>query len=124
MGRRKNRPIALFHILCDIFNNQGQNMPSDIMPSDKKNEARWWESSEDHRFALEVLQHPLRRKMLKIIASGIKNGDQIAKEMGLGLSLEYHLQMLEKALVIEQTESGWMTTPTGQLYLKHVEAKS
>jgi len=26
--------------------------------------ANWWESAEDHRFALEVLQLPLRRKML------------------------------------------------------------
>ena len=95
------------------------------MPSDKKNEARWWESAEDHRFALEVLQLPLRRKMLKIIAGGSKSNEQMAKELALGVALaEYHLQMLEKALVIEQTESGWTATPTGRLYLKYVEAKS
>jgi predicted transcriptional regulator len=95
------------------------------MSSEKKNEALWWESAEDHRFALEVLQLPLRRKMLRIIAGGIKNGDQIAKEVDLSLApAEYHLQMLEKALVIEQKEGGWMVTPTGRLYLKHVEARS
>jgi hypothetical protein len=95
------------------------------MSSDKKNEVRWWESAEDHRFALEVLQLPLRRKMLKAIAGGMKNGDQIAREQDLGLALaKYHLQMLEKALVIERAEGGWRATTTGQLYLKHVEAGS
>jgi predicted transcriptional regulator len=95
------------------------------MPSDKKNEAKWWESAEDHRFALEVLQLPLRRKMLVLIAAGLKSNEQIAKELDLGISsAEYHLQMLEKALVIERTEGGWIVSPTGQLYLKYVEAKS
>jgi predicted transcriptional regulator len=95
------------------------------MPDELKTPTRWWESAKDHRFALEVLQLPLRRKMLSLIAGGMKNGDQIAMELALGLVLvEYHLQMLEKALVIEQTEGGWIATPTGRLYLKHVEAKS
>ena len=95
------------------------------MPSDKKNEAKWWESAEDHRFALEVLQLPLRRKMLILIAGSMKNSDQIAKELDLGEALaKYHLQMLEKALVIEPAEGGWRATPTGQLYLKYVEAGS
>jgi len=93
------------------------------MLSDKENEPRWWESAEDHRFALEVLQLPLRRKVLKLIAGGMMNGDQIAKELDLVPVLaEYHLQMLEKALVIERAEGGWRATPTGLLYLKHVEA--
>ncbi len=43
--------------------------------------------------------------------------------MALALA-EYHLQMLEKALVIEQTEGGWRATTTGLLYLKNVEARS
>ncbi len=95
------------------------------MPSDKKNEAKWWESAEDHRFALEVLQLPLRRKMLVLIAAGLKSSDQIARDLDLGLSLaKYHLQMLEKALVIERAEGGWIVSPTGQFYLKHVEARS
>ncbi|MDQ1261965.1 MAG: hypothetical protein QG575_1146 [Euryarchaeota archaeon] len=95
------------------------------MPSDKKNEAKWWESAEDHRFALEVLQLPLRRKMLKIIAGGMKSNEQIAEELGLGaVPAKYHLQMLEKALVIEQTQGGWIATPTGLLYLKYVGAGS
>jgi predicted transcriptional regulator len=93
------------------------------MPSEKKNEVKWWEGAKDHRFALEVLQLPLRRKMLSLIAGCMKNDDQIAKELDLGKALaKYHLQMLEKALVIEQAEGGWRATPTGQLYLKYVEA--
>jgi hypothetical protein len=66
------------------------------MPSEKKNDANWWEGAKDHRFALDL-------------------GGPLAK---------YHLQMLEKALVIEQAEGGWRATPTGQLYLKYVEAGS
>ena len=100
-------------------------MSSDNMPSDKKNKAKSWDGIEGHRFALEVLQLGLRRKMLKIIAGGLKSNEQIAKELDLGEALaKYHLQMLEKALVIEQTEGGWIATPTGQLYLKYVEAGS
>jgi predicted transcriptional regulator len=95
------------------------------MLSDKENEPRWWESAEDHRFALEVLQLPLRRKVLKVIAGGIKSNEQIAKELDLGPAMaEYHLQMLEKALVIERAEGGWRATTTGLLYLKYVEAGS
>ncbi len=100
-------------------------MPSDNNPSDKINEAKWWESAEDHRFALEVLQLPLRRKMLRLIAGGMESNEKIAKELDLGAALaEYHLQMLEKALVIEQIEGGWRATTTGLLYMKNVEAKS
>ncbi|MCX6678266.1 MAG: winged helix-turn-helix domain-containing protein [Methanothrix sp.] len=94
------------------------------MSSDDKNEARGWESAEDHRFALEVLQLGLRRKMLRFIAGGMRSNEQIAKELDLGVTLaEYHLQMLEKALVIERAEGGWRATPTGLLYLKNVETK-
>ena len=87
--------------------------------------ANWWESAEDHRFALEVLQLPLRRKMLRFIAGGMRGSDVTAKELDLGLALaEYHLQMLEKALVIERREGGWRATTTGLLYLKNVEERN
>jgi hypothetical protein len=91
---------------------------------DEKNEARWWESAEDHRFALEVLQLGLRRKMLSFIAGGMRCNEQIAKELELGAALaEYHLQMLEKALVIERAEGCWRATPIGILYLENVETR-
>lgn len=94
------------------------------MPSDEKNEARWWESAEDHRFALEVLQLPLRRKMLSFIAVGVRSNEKIEMELDLAVALaEYHLQMLEKALVIERVEGGWRATTTGRLYLKNVEER-
>jgi DNA-binding transcriptional ArsR family regulator len=92
------------------------------MSSDEKNEAGWWESAEDHRFALEVLQLGLRRRILSFIAGGMRGNCQIAKELDLDAALaEYHLQMLEKALVIEREEGGWKATPTGILYLENVE---
>ena len=86
--------------------------------------ANWWESAEDHRFALEVLQLPLRRKMLRFIAGGMRDSELTAKELDLGVALaEYHLQMLEKALVVERSEGGWRATTTGLLYLKNVEER-
>lgn len=86
--------------------------------------SRWWVSAEEHRFALEVLQLSLRRRMLSFIAGGVRGSEQIAKELGLAAPLaEYHLQMLEKALVIERVQSGWKATLTGQLYLQYVEAR-
>jgi len=92
------------------------------MSSEEKNESKWWESAEDHRFALEVLQLGLRRRMLKAIAHGWTNLKQIEGDFDLSLTqAEYHLHMLEKALVIEQTEGGWRATTTGLLYMKNVE---
>ena len=94
------------------------------MSSEEKNESKWWETAEDHRFALEVLQLGLRRRMLSFIAGGVRSNCQIAKELEIDASLaEYHLQMLEKALVIEQKEGGWRATTTGLLYLKNVETR-
>jgi ATP/maltotriose-dependent transcriptional regulator MalT len=92
------------------------------MSSEEKSEAKWWETAEEHRFALQVLQLGLRRKMLSFIAGGVRSNEQIAKELEIAASTaEYHLQMLEKALVIEQTKAGWRATTTGLLYLKYVE---
>ncbi|MCK9440514.1 MAG: hypothetical protein M0Q13_03730 [Methanothrix sp.] len=63
--------------------------------------------------------------MHRFIAGGMMSNDQIAKELDLGTApAEYHLLMLEKALVIEQTEGGWRATTTGLLYMKNVEARS
>lgn len=94
------------------------------MSSEEKSTPLWWETAEDHRFALEVLQLGLRRRMLRFIAGDMRSTGQIAKELELSDALaEYHLHMLEKALVIEQIEDGWRATPTGILYLKNVEKR-
>jgi len=94
------------------------------MSSEEKSESKWWETAEEHRFALEVLQLGLRRRMLRFIADGMMSNEQIAKEQDLGVPLaEYHLHMLEKALVIEQKEGGWRATTTGLLYLKNVDTR-
>ena len=84
----------------------------------------WWETAEDHRFALNVLQLGLRRKMLMLIARGCTSLSQIESEFDLSpTQAEYHLRMLEKALVVKETASGWIATPTGILYLENVETK-
>ncbi len=85
--------------------------------------AKWWESAEEHRFALEVLQLGLRRRILKYIGSMIRTKEEIAKEFSLNADqAEYHLALLEKALVIEHDEACYRATPTGILYLEKVES--
>ncbi|MGV8128037.1 MAG: hypothetical protein ACP5PV_12640 [Methanothrix sp.] len=80
---------------------------------------RGWEGPEGHRFALEVLQLTLRRKMLRHIARGMKDGEQIGQALKISPALaSYHLSMLEKALVIERSGEGWRVTSTGLLFLE------
>lgn len=87
-------------------------------------QAKWWETAEDHRFALEVLQLPLRRRILRYVADGSKKIEQIEKEFKLSATqAEYHLAMLEKALVVEREQGGFNVTSTGLLYLERVETE-
>lgn len=91
---------------------------------DPGGKARWWETAEDHMFALEVLQLPIRRKILKFVSSGLKSDEQIENEFKLGMSLtQYHLSMLVKALVIERSVGGYRATSIGALYLENVEPR-
>jgi DNA-binding transcriptional ArsR family regulator len=50
--------------------------------------------------------------------------EEIEREFDLSpAQAEYHLRMLEKALVVAETAGGWIATPTGILYLEKVETK-
>ncbi|MDD1732379.1 MAG: ArsR family transcriptional regulator [Methanothrix sp.] len=92
------------------------------MSPDETSQDRGWQGAEGHRFALEVLQLPLRRRMLRLMASGMNAAQQMGAELNLSSPLvEYHLSMLEKALVIERHEAGWRVTSTGLLFLEKVE---
>ena len=92
------------------------------MSPDETSQDRGWQGAEGHRFALEVLQLPLRRRMLRLIASGMNAAQQMGAELNLSSPLvEYHLSMLEKALVIQRHEAGWRITSTGLLFLEKVE---
>lgn len=89
-------------------------------------DAKWWETAEDHRFALEVLQLRLRRNILKFLAkdANTRTIEEIEKEFSLNSNQAmYHLAMLEKGLVIERVEGGYRTTTTGMLYLEKVEGR-
>lgn len=95
------------------------------MPPEKIDQDRSWEGPEGHRFALEVLQLSLRRRMLQLVAGGMKDAGQIGEALKLSPSLAgYHLSMLEKALVIERFEEGWRATSTGRLFLEKVEGRA
>lgn len=89
-------------------------------------EAKYWETPEEHRFALEVLQHPLRRRILRFLGSG--SGARAKQEIDGKFDLkpeqaDYHLALPEKALVIERAAGGCRITPMGILYLENVEAR-
>jgi hypothetical protein len=89
-------------------------------------EAKWWETAEDHRFALDVLQLRLRRSILKFLGREgcIRAVEDIENEFNLSSNQAiYHLAMLEKGLVIEQVEGGYRATATGVLYLEKVEGR-
>jgi len=94
------------------------------MSADDIDQDRGWEGPEGHRFALEVLQLSLRRKMLRLVASGMKDAKQIGQALSLSPWLaEYHLFMLEKALVVERCEAGWEASRTGRLFLEKAGGK-
>ena len=94
------------------------------MSLDDSDKDRGWQGPEGHRFALEVLQLSLRRRMLRLIVGGMKNAEQIGQALKLSPALvEYHLSMLEKALVVERSEAGWEASRTGLLFLEKVDEK-
>ena len=94
------------------------------MSPDDIDSDRGWEGPEGHRFALEVLQLSLRRQMLRLVAGGMKDAIQIGQALKISPALvEYHLSMLEKALVIERSSEGWKVTSTGLLFLEKVGGK-
>ena len=95
------------------------------MAQDDGDKDRGWQGPEGHRFALEVLQLSLRRKMLRLIAGGMKDAEQIGQALNLSPALvEYHLSMLEKALVVKRGEGGWEASRTGLLFLEKVDEKA
>jgi hypothetical protein len=62
-------------------------------------DAKWWETAEDHRFALEVLQLRLRRNILKFLAqdANTRTIEEIEKEFSLNSNQAmYHLAMLKR----------------------------
>jgi len=92
--------------------------------AEKKEDAKWWETADDHRFALEVLQLKLRREILKFIANTPRKKEEIMENFSLNDGLaKYHLDLLEKALVVERKGPFYLSTSTGNLYLNNVENK-
>jgi predicted transcriptional regulator len=89
-----------------------------------ENDAKWWETADDHRFALEVLQLKLRREILKFIANNPRKKEEIMENFSLtdGLA-RYHLDLMEKALVVERKGPFYLSTSIGNLYLNNVENK-
>lgn len=104
--------------------NDGRSIGPVGLSSDDSAEPNWWWTAEEHRNALIVLQLRLRRGILKFVAQGPKSLQQVCEEFDLTPErADYHLSMLEGALVIERTEQLFAITSTGVLYLENVEAR-
>jgi hypothetical protein len=107
-----------------IYSGGDQRLDPDSAISTEHGDNKWWETAEDHRFALEVLQLKVRRNILKFIGHGLRTKEEICEEFKLeNNQAEYHLALLEKALVIERFVDGYRSTSTGILFLNNVENK-
>jgi hypothetical protein len=80
---------------------------------------RWWETTEGHRFAGEVLQLRIRREIMKFIGDELKAKEEIRSAFGLedGLA-EIHLALLERADMIARVNGNYRSTPIGMAYIK------
>jgi hypothetical protein len=84
---------------------------------------KWWETSEGHRFAGEVLQLRIRREIMKFIGSKVRSRQEIEMAFGLKENLaELHLALLEKADMIEEIDGFYRSTTIGSAYIKNFEA--
>jgi hypothetical protein len=84
---------------------------------------KWWETSEGHRFAGEVLQLRIRREILKFIGSRVRTRQDIETTFGLKENLaELHLALLEKADMIEEIDGFYRSTTIGSAYINNFEA--
>ncbi len=108
--------------MIEMYSDRDRNLKDQPSIDASKEEAQWWETAEDHRFALEVLQQRLRRDILKFISQGPRTEEDIAKKFSInGQLAKYHLDLLEKALVINRAGSFFQLTSTGALYLNNVD---
>ncbi|MCJ7443404.1 MAG: helix-turn-helix domain-containing protein [Methanotrichaceae archaeon] len=83
---------------------------------------KWWETSEGHRFAGEVLQLRVKREIMKFIGTGIKTKTEIERTFGLSEKVAgLHISLLEKAEMIEMVDEGYRSTLIGTAYLKNFE---
>ena len=95
----------------------GSNLLEPSVPEDDRN---WWETLEGHRFAGEVLQLQIRRKIMRFIGHEIKTEEEIKREFGLtNIVAEMHLALLEKAVMIERFGEGYRSTSIGLSYLEN-----
>jgi hypothetical protein len=66
-------------MVIDSNDLQGLDSPVTGLNGDGK----WWESSNGHRFAGEVLQLRIRREIMKFIGLGVKTREEIALAFGM-----------------------------------------
>lgn len=89
----------------------------------KDSSGKWWDTSEGHRFAGEVLQLKIRREIMKFIGSEARTRQEIEMAFGLKENLaELHLALLEKADMIIKTDEFYRSTTIGSAYIKNFEA--
>lgn len=101
------------------YDQNGLDLTELDVPEENK---KWWETSEGHRFAGEVLQLRVRREIMKFIGTGIKTRMEIERTFGLSEKVAgVHISLLEKADMIEKIDEGYRSTIIGIAYLKNFE---
>lgn len=100
-----------------------QKLDASVLNFTGNGSAKWWETSEGHRFAGEVLQLRVRRDIMRFIGSKARTRQDIETTLGLKENLaELHLALLEKADMIEGFNGVYRSTTLGTAYIKNFEA--
>lgn len=100
-----------------------RKLEASVLNFTENSSVKWWETSEGHRFAGEVLQLRIRRDIMKFIGSKARTKQDIETAFGLKENLaEHHLALLEKADMIEGVNGVYRSTAIGTAYIKNFEA--
>jgi hypothetical protein len=76
----------------------------------------------DHGRAYRTLMNPLRREILCFIGYGIKNIEQLKNKFDIDKTqLNYHLNMLNQAFYLFDSNEGWKLTPRGIGFLENAQ---
>jgi predicted transcriptional regulator len=104
------------------MNNRDISNQKEVWLKKLKEQGKLPDPKEDHSRGLRALQNTTRREILMYIGKDTKNTEEIKIDFNLEDSqANFHLSMLEQALFIEKTKTGWRLTPRGIGYLENVE---
>ncbi|MET1124206.1 MAG: helix-turn-helix domain-containing protein [Archaeoglobaceae archaeon] len=79
------------------------------------------DSREYHERYHRAVNHPIRRRILKLVSGGIKNLDEIAEKLKISREqLEYHVKVLEWGFCVERRGDVLELTKEGEV-VEHLD---